>query len=95
MAETLDRKRHKIHYQGMVQGVGFRYTVRRIAARFAVVGYVKNLSDGRVLVVAEGYEQEVQRFLADVRARMAHYISDTQATIGPTTGQFSEFDIRF
>ena len=63
MADTHDRQRCEIYYSGRVQGVGFRYTVRSIAGRFAVTGFVKNLRDGRVQLVAEGLAEEIQRFL--------------------------------
>jgi len=39
---------------GMVQGVGFRYFVERVARQLSVSGYVKNLHDGRVEVYALG-----------------------------------------
>ena len=44
------------HYliSGDVQGVGYRFFAQRVAARHQVVGYVRNLSDGRVEVLAEG-----------------------------------------
>ena len=45
-------------YEGRVQGVGFRYTARRIAAGFDVAGYVRNLADGRVELVASGDDEE-------------------------------------
>ena len=42
-----------------MQGVGFRYAVERLARRFPVTGFVKNLSDRRVELVAEGKEKRV------------------------------------
>jgi acylphosphatase len=63
-------------YSGTVQGVGFRYTALGVAQRHAVTGSVRNLPDGRVELIAEGEEAEVDRFLAAVRRRMAGYIED-------------------
>ena len=88
-------QQREVYYRGMVQGVGFRYTVRRIAARFRVTGYVRNLSDGRVLLVAEGPAEELDRFLEAVAAQMGHYVHDVRQTSGPATGQFGQFEIRF
>ncbi len=53
---------------GRVQGVGFRYTVLRIATRYDVAGTVRNLRDGRVEVDAEGSAAAVDAFLQDVLA---------------------------
>lgn len=50
MARKVKAKRYYI--SGMVQGVGFRYFVQRVAARLNLNGYVKNLRDGRVEVYA-------------------------------------------
>ena len=44
----------KFFVGGEVQGVGYRFFAQRAAARHQVVGYVKNLDDGRVEVLAEG-----------------------------------------
>ena len=88
-------QRHEVLYQGMVQGVGFRYTTRRIAERFSVTGFVRNESDGRVCLVAEGPTNEVQRFFDTVREELGHYISDSQVIVGPATGQFEVFHVRF
>jgi acylphosphatase len=49
-------------YAGHVQGVGFRYTVRHLAGGFQVSGFVRNLADGRVEVVAEGTPAELTGF---------------------------------
>jgi acylphosphatase len=67
--------RKRVLYSGQVQGVGFRYTARQLAQRFAVAGYVRNLPSGDVELVAEGEPDEVQRLLDAVAARMADYIA--------------------
>jgi acylphosphatase len=53
----------QVLYEGNVQGVGFRYTVKQIAKGFEVIGCVKNLRDGRVELQASGEETEVRAFL--------------------------------
>src|SRR5579859_5139508 len=53
-----------VHYSGRVQGVGFRLGTTAIARKYAVTGWVKNLKDGRVQLLAEGSEDEVKKFLA-------------------------------
>ena len=52
----------KFFVGGEVQGVGYRFFAQRAAARHQVVGYVKNLDDGRVEVVAEGPPRQVEEF---------------------------------
>ena len=52
----------KFFVGGEVQGVGYRFFAQRAAARHQVVGYVKNLDDGRVEVLAEGPAQHVEAF---------------------------------
>lgn len=58
------------HYlvSGEVQGVGFRFFAQRVAARHQVVGYVRNLADGRVEVLAEGTPEGVEGFKHDLAA---------------------------
>ena len=51
---------------GDVQGVGYRFFAQRAAARHQVVGYVKNLSDGRVEALAEGAPTQVEAFKHDL-----------------------------
>jgi len=79
----------------MVQGVGFRYTTRRIAARFAVTGYVQNLPDGRVRVVAEGAPEELDRFVAAIAERLGHYVDEVKTAVEPAENAYRGFDIRF
>jgi acylphosphatase len=53
----------QVFYEGNVQGVGFRWSVRNIAKGFDVTGSVRNLRDGRVQLQAAGEEEEVRAFL--------------------------------
>jgi acylphosphatase len=48
--------------QGRVQGVGYRYFVRREAERLEIAGFTRNLPDGRVEVVAEGRDEDLAAF---------------------------------
>ncbi len=61
------RARH-VFYEGRVQGVGFRYTARQIATGYEVTGWVRNLPDGRVeMLAAAADEVELDEFLQSIR----------------------------
>lgn len=85
--------RRRVYFSGRVQGVGFRFTASRIAERFSVVGWVRNLPDGRVEMVAEGAEAELARFIAAVQGAMKASIQDVQSESEPATGEFQGFTI--
>jgi acylphosphatase len=53
----------QVFYEGSVQGVGFRWSVRHVAKGFDVTGWVRNLPDGRVELQATGEKDEVRAFL--------------------------------
>lgn len=53
----------QVVYEGYVQGVGFRWTVRHIAKGFDITGWVRNLPDGRVELQLTGEEEELRAFL--------------------------------
>ena len=83
--------RRIVHYSGRVQGVGFRYTTNRVAANFDVVGFVRNLTDGRVELVADALPAELDRFLAAVADAMAGNI-DSQTVEQVDFDQSNTFD---
>jgi acylphosphatase len=84
----------RVYYSGAVQGVGFRYTAQGLASRFAVAGYVRNMPDGRVELIAEGADAEVDGFLAALARRMSGYIEVTVATAETPSG-LTDFRIRY
>ena len=86
--------RNEVHYSGHVQGVGFRYTTRQVARGFDVTGFVQNLSDGRVLLVAEGSVSELKRFLEEVQQQLRGNIRESKVARLAASGEFSDFSIR-
>lgn len=88
-------ERREILYAGHVQGVGFRYTVHRLARGFSVTGFVRNLCDGRVELVVEGESGDIDSFLEEISDRMRQYIRSTTVRRGSATGEFGDFRIAF
>jgi len=91
----MTQKRLHIFYSGTVQGVGFRFTVRRIASRLPVTGFVRNLPDGRVEVLAEGEEEDLRALAAEIGTSMSGYIRAAETSWSDPRGEFSAFTIRF
>ena len=90
------RRRVHIFYSGRVQGVGFRMTVEETAQAMGVVGWVKNLRDGRVELVVEADEAILQRFLSAIRSgSMKNFISQVDVSWSNASETFNEFEIRY
>ena len=83
-----------VHYFGRVQGVGFRYTAKQVAAGFELVGTIRNLPDGRVELVAEGVRAELEDFRAALRdAGLAGFIQDERVKWSEAQNAFRNFEI--
>jgi acylphosphatase len=81
-------------FSGWVQGVGFRYTVKALAHGFEVTGTVRNLSDGRVELVAEGERQELEAFLRAIEgSEVGHFIKQTERYWSEPNARFRGFEI--
>jgi acylphosphatase len=78
----------QVFYEGRVQGVGFRFTVKQVARGYDVVGWVRNLEDGRVELQCSGEQEEVEAFLEAVRESelKSHVKNATVIPIPPLTG---------
>ena len=91
----MDRISRQVIYEGHVQGVGFRYSVRQIAKGFDVTGWVRNLPDGRVEMQADGMESEVREFLdAIAQSELAALIRKKTETESSATDSTRGFEIR-
>ena len=95
MTENGRNQRREIYYRGWVQGVGFRYTAQRIARQHGVVGFVCNLPDGRVQLVAEGTAEQLDACQSHLADTMENYVETAEVRHTEATGEYSGFDIRF
>jgi acylphosphatase len=81
-----------VFYSGRVQGVGFRFTAQALAGREGVTGFVRNLPDRRVELVAEGPATNVERFLESLRRTMDGYVDGASEQAESPQG-FTDFQI--
>ena len=90
----MNRSRLHIFYEGTVQGVGFRYTVKMLASGFELTGTIKNLPDGRVELVAEGMKDELSAFQHAIReSELKHFIRKENVEWGVPQGNIRGFEI--
>jgi acylphosphatase len=86
-------KRMYIRVFGIVQGVGFRRYVQINAVRLGIKGYAKNLPDGSVEVVAEGYEESLNKLLIVIqRGPPLSKVENIEYKIDEYKGEFSSFE---
>ncbi len=80
---------------GTVQGVGFRWTIHERAARLGCTGYVRNLPDGCVELVAEGSASALEGLASFCRSGPpGAHVTEFNIEAGAATGEFSGFEIR-
>ncbi|MBO93907.1 MAG: acylphosphatase [Opitutales bacterium] len=85
----------EVVFRGRVQGVGFRWATQKVAADFPVFGYVKNLPDGSVEMVAEGEMSETKSFLAAVQNTMATWVESCDVSEHRGPRRFTDFSILY
>ncbi len=87
--------RAHIFYSGRVQGVGFRATAHAYAQNLKLCGWVKNLPDGRVEILAEGDREKITQLCQSLEKYFQGYIKDKNIDFVPAQGDHSDFDIAF
>ena len=91
-----NEKRLEAIVHGYVQGVGFRWRTREVARRLNLRGYVRNLPDRTVEVVAEGTERALRDLLAYLReGPSASSVQHVDAKWLRRRGTFHGFEVRF
>ena len=91
----LMHKQLHIYYSGAVQGIGFRFTAENIAGRLGVSGWVKNLHDGRVEILAEGEEESLKGLLEELSSCFSRYIRQADTQWNEPANRFKDFRIEF
>ncbi len=90
------KKRAHAFYTGRVQGVGFRITAEEAARDMGILGWVKNLRDGRVELVAEAEEETLKRFIDEIRSGpLKNFIKQVEISWSSASDTFDEFEIRY
>jgi len=84
-----------VFYSGRVQGVGLRYTALDVAREMGIGGWVKNLDDGRVEVLAQADEQVLKDFLERISRHFSRYIQHADAEWLNPAGELKDFDVKF
>ncbi|OYT62312.1 MAG: acylphosphatase [Thermofilum sp. ex4484_15] len=91
-----ERARVRILISGIVQGVGFRFFTLRVARKLGVKGYVRNLPDGRVEVVAEGDKEALMKLLKEVRkGPPLALVEEVNVEWSGYRGEFEDFHIKY
>ena len=86
--------RVQVLYSGRVQGVGFRYTVKSLVPGYDVLGVIRNLPDGRVELIVEGKQEELDAFLQAIRdSGLRRNIRDEEIVFGNAQDNFRGFEI--
>jgi acylphosphatase len=87
--------RSHVLFSGTVQGVGFRYTTQRFARELKINGWVKNLSDGRVEMMAEGPRERIESLLYKLDVFYVNKIQNKDIDWLDARGQFIDFVITY
>lgn len=89
------KKTKHVTLEGRVQGVGMRWTIDRIANKFEVTGYVRNLYNGFVEIVVQGEEQEVETFLDYIKQNSPGRITKFVVTELTSNTEYDKFKVKY
>jgi acylphosphatase len=84
-----------IIFTGRVQGVGFRFTVHRMASLHQLTGFVRNLPNGSVEMLAQGRTEDIDDCIRDIEIEFAGYVRDTKIDDVPPDPRHTDFKITF
>ena len=84
-----------IIFSGRVQGVGFRFTAHNIANRYQLSGFVRNVMDGTVEMLAQGQPEDIDACIKDLENSFAGYITQTRIEETTFESKYTNFRITF
>lgn len=88
-------KEYEIIFLGVVQGIGFRFSARNLAVRHKIKGWVMNLPDGKVKLLAVGQREDLDDFFQDLKDEFKRYIDDYTFQEREASGNYKDFQIKF
>jgi len=84
-----------IIFIGRVQGVGFRFTARRAASRRQLTGFVRNVPNGTVEMLAQGCSEDIDDCIQDIKEYFAGYLRETKIEEISPDPRYIDFKITF
>lgn len=87
-------ERRLVRFTGRVQGVGFRMTAKSVASKLGLTGWVRNESDGSVLMEVQGSPETIEVCLGRIQRETFGRVDDRQETPLPLDDAESAFEIR-
>jgi len=85
----------KIVFSGRVQGVGFRFTALNIASRYQLTGYVRNIPNGDVEMLAQGSAEMIDECVRDIQDSFVGSINHVDIEEATPDPKFTDFRITF
>ena len=82
-----------IFFNGRVQGVGFRFTARQVADRYELTGFVRNTDDGRVEMLLQGTQEDIENCIDDLQRTFT--VRDTHTEQVEFDSSYDDFQITF
>lgn len=87
------RSARMVEVTGSVQGVGFRWTTKRLADGAGLDGWVRNNPDGSVSIAVEGEDKAIDRFLGELSEAMGPYIHGLKSVDAKPGKNLDGFDV--
>ena len=87
------KKEMHVTIQGRVQGVGFRAQAKRFAQRLQLTGFVRNLPDGSVEIVAQGEKGDLDKLVEELKKAFGRYIQECKVSFRNPKEEFGQFFI--
>jgi len=88
--------RAEITVHGDVQTVGYRYAVKRVATKLKIQGYIQNMPDGTIKIVAEAPKNTITKFIKEIQIKEPPIIVERIDTkYAKSTGKFKFFTIKY
>ena len=89
------KKRIRVYYSGKVQGVGFRFTAEHLAKAMGISGWVENLKNGKVEIIAQAEEEVLKDYLKKIHDHFSPYIKDFEIKWLEFDEYLRDFEIKF